>query len=118
MLIIKCTINPQIIIPVSIGQDCSAFSFNLIIWLKLKGVDFDEEQTISEPELLEIMEIREAGEEAADSQALTEIQIQKLKHWAECFARAFQDQNFEEAKSSIHRMTYYERVNKEIVKML
>ncbi|CAM8991099.1 unnamed protein product [Rhodiola kirilowii] len=67
------------------------------------------------------MEIREAGEEAADSQALTEIQIQmqeKLKHWAECFARAFQDQNFEEAKSSIHRMTYYERVNKEIVKML
>ncbi|CAM8987486.1 unnamed protein product [Rhodiola kirilowii] len=86
--------------------------------LKLKGVDFDEEQTISEPELLEIMEIREAGEEAADSQALTEIQIQKLKHWAECFARAFQDQNFEEAKSSIHRMTYYERVNKEIVKML
>ncbi|CAM8991102.1 unnamed protein product [Rhodiola kirilowii] len=68
-----------------------------------------------------IMEIREAVEEAADSQALTEIQIQmqeKLKHWAECFARAFQDRNFEEAKSSIHRMTYYERVNKEIVKML
>ncbi|CAM8987493.1 unnamed protein product [Rhodiola kirilowii] len=93
-----------------------------IYMLKLKGVDVDEEQTISEPELLgEIMEIREAVEEATDSQALTEIQIQmkeKLKHWAECFARAFQDQNFEVAKSSIQRMTYYERVNKEIVKRL
>ncbi|CAM8994349.1 unnamed protein product [Rhodiola kirilowii] len=83
-----------------------------IYMLKLKGIDVDEEQTISEPELLgEIMDIREAVEEAVDSQALTEIQIQmqeKLKHWAECFARAFQDQNLEVAKSSIQRMTYYE----------
>ncbi|CAM8991101.1 unnamed protein product [Rhodiola kirilowii] len=64
-----------------------------IYLLKLKGVYVDQEQTISEPELLgEIMEIREA----VDYQALTEIQIQmqeKQKHWAECFARAFQDQN-------------------------
>ncbi|CAM8994348.1 unnamed protein product [Rhodiola kirilowii] len=48
-----------------------------IYMLKLKGIDVDEEQTISEPELLgEIMDIREAVEEAVDSQALTEIQIQ------------------------------------------
>uniref|UniRef100_A0A7N0ZRC7 J domain-containing protein n=1 Tax=Kalanchoe fedtschenkoi TaxID=63787 RepID=A0A7N0ZRC7_KALFE len=93
-----------------------------IYMLKLKGLDVDEEQTISEPELLgEIMEIREAVEEAADSQALTEIQIQiqeKLKHWAKSFSNAIRHQDFEEAKISIQRMTYYDRVNKEIVKRL
>lgn len=105
------------------------------------------------------MEIREAVEDASDSQSLTEIQIQvwhvsrnlankikwnngawvffyvlysvyscvyvipfqiqeKFTHWAKCFAIAYQHQNFEEAKSSIQRMTYYDRVNKEIVKKL
>lgn len=90
--------------------------------MRLEGVEVDEEKTVSEPELLaEIMEIREAVEEAADTQALNEIQAQmreKLKHWSKCFADAFQSKKYEEALTSIQRMTYYKRVNEEIVKKL
>ncbi|XP_058204410.1 iron-sulfur cluster co-chaperone protein HscB homolog [Rhododendron vialii] len=90
--------------------------------LKLEGVDVDEEETISEPELLaEILEIREAVEEAGDTQALSQIQIQikeKFQHSSESFATAFQSRKFEEARASIRRMTYYKRVNEEIVKKL
>ncbi|KAH7512272.1 iron-sulfur cluster co-chaperone protein HscB homolog [Ziziphus jujuba] len=90
--------------------------------LKLEGVDVDEEETISEPDLLaEIMEIREAVEEAADSQALKQLQSQmqeKLEHWSNLFAIAFRNRNFGDARKSIRRMTYYERVNEEIVKKL
>ncbi|XP_057506773.1 iron-sulfur cluster co-chaperone protein HscB homolog isoform X6 [Actinidia eriantha] len=67
--------------------------------LKLEGEDADEEKTISEPELL------------------TEMQ-DKLEHWSRSFATAFQSRNFEEARTSIQRMTYYKRVNEEIVKKL
>ncbi|KAE9465669.1 hypothetical protein C3L33_02423, partial [Rhododendron williamsianum] len=90
--------------------------------LKLEGVDVDEEETISEPELLaEILEIREAVEEAGDTQALSQIQTQikeKFQHSSESFATAFQSRKFEEARASIRRMTYYKRVNEEIVKKL
>ncbi|KAJ7971345.1 iron-sulfur cluster co-chaperone protein HscB, mitochondrial [Quillaja saponaria] len=90
--------------------------------LKLEGVEVDEEQTISEPQLLtEIMEIREAVEEACDSQVLNQILSQmqeKLKEWSDYFANAYQNGNFEEAKTSIRRMTYYDRVMEEIVKKL
>ncbi|KAK9921506.1 hypothetical protein M0R45_030015 [Rubus argutus] len=90
--------------------------------LKLDGVDIDEEETLSDFDLLtEIMEIREAVEEAPDSQALNQIQSlmqEKLKQWSNSFAKAFQSRNFEEAVKAIRRMTYYERVNEEIVKKL
>ncbi|BBH07548.1 DNAJ heat shock N-terminal domain-containing protein, partial [Prunus dulcis] len=90
--------------------------------LKLEGVDVDEEETLSESELLtEILEIREAVEEAADSQALVQIQSQmqeKLKHWSSSFANAFQSRNFDEALKAIRRMTYYQRVKETIVKKL
>ncbi|XP_076903856.1 iron-sulfur cluster co-chaperone protein HscB homolog [Bidens hawaiensis] len=93
-----------------------------IYLMRLEGVEVDEEQTVSEPELLgEIMEIREAVEEAADSQALKKIQSQmeeKLRHWSNCFANAFGSKNFDEAVKSIQRMTYYHRVNEEIVRKL
>ncbi|WCJ34154.1 hypothetical protein M5689_015475 [Euphorbia peplus] len=69
--------------------------------LKLEGVDVNEEETISEPQLLaEIMEIREAVEEAPDFTALTDIQTlmtEKLQHWSNSFANAFGRQKFEEA---------------------
>lgn len=42
----------------------------------------------------------------------------KLKHWSSVFAKAFQSRNFEEAKTSIQRMTYYERVIDEAKKKL
>lgn len=90
--------------------------------LKLEGVNVNEEETVSEPELLaEIMEIREAVEEAPDYQALKEIQSlmqEKLQNWSNSFASAFRDHKFEEAKNCIRRMTYYDRVNEEIVKRL
>ncbi|KAI7725794.1 hypothetical protein M8C21_013965 [Ambrosia artemisiifolia] len=93
-----------------------------IYLMRLEGVEVDEEQTVSEPELLgEIMEIREAVEEAADSQALNKIQSQmeeKLRHWSKSFAYAFGGKNYDEAIKSIQRMTYYHRVNEEIVKKL
>ncbi|KAM7465493.1 hypothetical protein LguiB_013055 [Lonicera macranthoides] len=90
--------------------------------MRLEGVEVDEEQTVSEPELLaEIMEIREAVEEAADTQTLNNIHAQmedKLRHWSNSFANAFQRQQYEEALTCIQRMTYYQRVNEEIVKKL
>ncbi|GAB4834145.1 hypothetical protein Ancab_032409 [Ancistrocladus abbreviatus] len=90
--------------------------------MKLQGVHVDEEQTVSDPELLgEIMEIRESVEEAADSQSLKQIQSQvqeKLTQWSNSFLSAFRSQSIEEAIDSIRRMTYYKRVNEEIVKRL
>ncbi|XP_008241094.1 PREDICTED: iron-sulfur cluster co-chaperone protein HscB, mitochondrial [Prunus mume] len=90
--------------------------------LKLEGVDVDEEETLSESELLtEILEIREAVEEAADAQALVQIQSQmqeKMKHWSNSFANAFRSRNFDEALKAIRRMTYYQRVKETIVKKL
>ncbi|KAK7392721.1 hypothetical protein VNO78_21167 [Psophocarpus tetragonolobus] len=85
-----------------------------IYLLKLYGVEIDEEQTISDPELLaEILEIREEVEEASNSEALNRILSQmqeKLQNWSNVFGHAFQSQNFEEAKLAIRRMTYYSRV--------
>ncbi|XP_022935463.1 uncharacterized protein LOC111442330 [Cucurbita moschata] len=90
--------------------------------LKLEGLDVNEEDTISEPELLnEIMEIREAVEDASGSQELNQIQSQmqeKLNHWSNTFAKALRNRNFDDAISSIQRMTYYERVKEEITKKL
>ncbi|KAJ4830949.1 hypothetical protein Tsubulata_031143 [Turnera subulata] len=90
--------------------------------MKIQGVDVDEEETISEPELLaEIMEIREAVEEAPNSKALNELKDlmqKKLQLWSDSFANAFQSQKFEEAINCIRRMKYYSRVNEEIVKRL
>ncbi|KAL1331807.1 iron-sulfur cluster co-chaperone protein HscB, mitochondrial [Arachis ipaensis] len=93
-----------------------------IYMMKLDGLEVDEEQTISDPELLaEIMEIREAVEEATESESLKKIlsrMEENLKSWSNTFATAFQSRNFEEAKDSIRRMTYYSRVIDEVVKKL
>ncbi|KAI5438293.1 hypothetical protein KIW84_024145 [Lathyrus oleraceus] len=93
-----------------------------IYMLKLKGVEIDEEQTISDPELLaEIMEIREEVEEATNSEALNHIRSQmqeKLQNWSNVFADAFKRRDFEEAKNVIRRMTYYSRVIEEVMKKL
>ncbi|CAI9289708.1 unnamed protein product [Lactuca saligna] len=90
--------------------------------MRLEGVEVDEEQTVSEPELLgEIMEIREAVEDANDSRALNQIQSkmdEKLSHWYNSFANAFQSKEYDDAIKSIQRMTYYQRVKEEIVKKL
>ncbi|KAK3446938.1 hypothetical protein EUGRSUZ_A02558 [Eucalyptus grandis] len=90
--------------------------------LKLEGVNVDEEETVSEPELLtEILEIREAVDEAADSQALRQIQSQmedKLRHWYNSFASSLHARKFEDAQTCVRRMKYYTRVNEEITKKL
>nr|GMC95321.1 iron-sulfur cluster co-chaperone protein HscB, mitochondrial-like [Ipomoea batatas] len=89
---------------------------------KLEGWDIDEEERILDPELLaEIMEIREAIEEAGDSQALKHIQAQiqeEFEEWSKSFAIAFENKDGEEAVSCIRRMTYYKRANEEIIKKL
>ncbi|XP_029130214.1 iron-sulfur cluster co-chaperone protein HscB homolog [Cajanus cajan] len=93
-----------------------------IYLMKLYGVEIDEEQTISDPELLaEIMDIREAVEEASTPEALNLILSQmheKMQNWSNAFSHAFQSQSFEEAKLAIRRMTYYTRVIDEVVKKL
>ncbi|QCE05297.1 iron-sulfur cluster co-chaperone protein HscB, mitochondrial [Vigna unguiculata] len=93
-----------------------------IYLLKLNGVEIDEEQTISDPELLaEILEIREAVEEATNAEALNCILSQmqeKLQICSNTLGHAFQNQNFEEAKLAIRRMTYYSRVIDEVIKKL
>ncbi|CAA0813271.1 DNAJ heat shock N-terminal domain-containing protein [Striga hermonthica] len=88
--------------------------------LKLEGVLVDEEERITDPELLaEIMELREAVDEADDTRALNEIQSQlreKVVHLIDSFEDAYQNKNFEDALASVRRMTYYRRASEEIVK--
>ncbi|KAL8517591.1 hypothetical protein ACS0TY_015736 [Phlomoides rotata] len=93
-----------------------------IYLVKLEGVPVDEEERITDPELLaEVMELREAVDEAEDTEALKQIQAQlqdKLLFWANSFEDACLRKNFEHALASIRRMTYYKRTNEEIVKKL
>lgn len=90
--------------------------------MKLQGVHVDEEQTVLDPTLLaEVMETREAVEEASDSQELKQIQSQvedKLKSCSDSFLAAFESKDTEAALDSIRRMTYYIRAIEEIVKKL
>ncbi|KAL3642783.1 hypothetical protein CASFOL_013598 [Castilleja foliolosa] len=91
-----------------------------IYMVKLEGVLVDEEERITDPELLaEIMELREAVDEADDTQSLNEIQAQlqeKLQYWSNAFGDAYLNKNYEDTLASIRRMTYYRRANEEIVK--
>ncbi|KAI3991345.1 hypothetical protein MKX01_034664 [Papaver californicum] len=93
-----------------------------IYLLGLEGIHVDEERTVSDPELLaEILDIREAVDEASNSQSLKQIQGQvqeKLEVWSKSFESAFNKKKFEDAVTSIQRMTYYDRINDEIVKKL
>lgn len=90
--------------------------------LKLEGVHVDEEEKIDDVELLtEMLELRETVDEAADSQALKQIQGQiqgKYEQSSISFADALQSRKYEEALAAIRRMTYYKRANEEIVKKL
>ncbi|KAK2651747.1 hypothetical protein Ddye_011603 [Dipteronia dyeriana] len=90
--------------------------------LKLEGIEVNEEETVSEPELLtEIMEIREAVEDATESKALNEILSpvqEKLIQWSKSFANAFRSRKFNESLTCIRRRTFYDRVNKEIITKL
>ncbi|KAI3882343.1 hypothetical protein MKX03_018571 [Papaver bracteatum] len=100
-----------------------------IYLLGLEGVHVDEERTVSDPEMLaEILDIREAVDEASNSQSLKQIQGQvqeKLEIWSNSFGSsighnrsAFDKKEFEDAVTSIQRMTYHDRINEEIVKKL
>lgn len=42
----------------------------------------------------------------------------KLSHWSDTFGNAFGSKKYDEALKAIQRMTYYHRVNEEIVKKL
>ncbi|PIN00113.1 Mitochondrial J-type chaperone [Handroanthus impetiginosus] len=90
--------------------------------VKLEGVLVDEEERITDPELLaEVMELREAVDESEDTKALNEIQAQlqdKLQYWSNSFNDAYLSKNYEDALASIRRMTYYKRASEEIVKKL
>ncbi|CAH2073940.1 unnamed protein product, partial [Thlaspi arvense] len=90
--------------------------------MKLNGIHINEEETLTDPELLmEIMELREAIAEANDSNALNQIRSQvqdKLKQSSDSFVEAFESQRFDEAVKCIQRMTYYDRACEEIVKKL
>ncbi|XP_073134340.1 iron-sulfur cluster co-chaperone protein HscB homolog [Henckelia pumila] len=93
-----------------------------IYMMKLEGSIVDEEERITDLELLaEIMELREAVEEAEGTEALIQLQAQlqeKLQYWSNSFEDAFRSTQYEDALSSIRRMTYYKRANEEIIKKL
>ncbi|KAJ1276954.1 hypothetical protein BS78_05G256300 [Paspalum vaginatum] len=90
--------------------------------LKLEGIHVDEEKTINDPELLmEMMELREAVNDASDSQTLEKIQSQikgKLETWSASFHEAFNQKDFDRAVEATQRMRYYERAVEETVKKL
>ncbi|XP_008787809.2 iron-sulfur cluster co-chaperone protein HscB homolog isoform X1 [Phoenix dactylifera] len=90
--------------------------------MRLEGVHVDEEKTVMDPDLLaEMMDIREAVEEASDSHALKQLQTQierKFEAWANSFREAFKRKNFDDAINSIQRMRYYDRAIEEIIKKL
>ncbi|KAL5715302.1 hypothetical protein ACHQM5_017138 [Ranunculus cassubicifolius] len=86
--------------------------------LRLEGVQVDEEKTVSEPELLmEMMEFREAVEDAGNPQTLKQVQ-EKMDTWCQSFKKAFEKKKFGDAILAIQRMTYYHKINEEIVKKL
>ncbi|KAK9109111.1 hypothetical protein Sjap_017171 [Stephania japonica] len=70
-----------------------------IYLMQLEGAHVDEEQTVSDPELL--AEVKGS-----------------LDHWSKSFENAFKKRKFEEAITSIQRMTYYSRINEEIMRKL
>ncbi|KAK8942905.1 hypothetical protein KSP39_PZI009072 [Platanthera zijinensis] len=90
--------------------------------LQLAGILVDEENTIGDPELLaEMMDVREAIEEASDQKTLKEIQSQirrKHQEWSKSFKDAFDKRDFDFAIIATQRMRYYERAIEEIVKKL
>lgn len=90
--------------------------------MQLEGVHVDEEQTIMDPDLLaEIMDIREAVEEASDSETLNQIQVQlqrKFEVSVNSFEEAFKRKDLDDAINSIQKMRYYDRAIQEIVKKL
>ncbi|KAJ4788491.1 hypothetical protein LUZ62_039737 [Rhynchospora pubera] len=90
--------------------------------LKLEQIHVDEEKTVSDPDLLmEMLEMREAVEEAKDTQSLKEIQSKvkkKLDSWSNSFKEAFNKQDFDSAVNCTQRMKYYERALEEITKKL
>uniref|UniRef100_A0A0E0RH03 J domain-containing protein n=1 Tax=Oryza rufipogon TaxID=4529 RepID=A0A0E0RH03_ORYRU len=90
--------------------------------LQLEGIPIDEEKTITDPELLmEMMEIREAVNDANDSQTLEKIQSQikrKLETWSHSFQEAFERRDFDRAVKATQRMRYYERAVEETIKKL
>ncbi|CAL9129744.1 unnamed protein product [Musa textilis] len=93
-----------------------------IYLLKLEGVHVDEEKTITDPDLLaEMMDIREAVEEANDSHALNQIQTQVEEKFEKCsrsFEQVFKMHDFDNAIAAIERMRYYDRALEEITKKL
>ncbi|KAL0904030.1 hypothetical protein M5K25_026101 [Dendrobium thyrsiflorum] len=94
----------------------------LYLVLQLAGIFVDEEKTVMDPELLsEMMDVREAVEEASDPKVLMEIQHQierKHEDWSNSFREAFNKQDFDSAISATQKMRYYERAIEEIVKKL
>ncbi|XP_022857807.1 iron-sulfur cluster co-chaperone protein HscB, mitochondrial-like [Olea europaea var. sylvestris] len=90
--------------------------------LKLENVVVNEEERITDPELLaEILELREAVEEAKGTPALNQIKVQiqeKMQYWCNSFEDAFLNKKYDDAIGSIERITYYKRAKEEIVKKL
>jgi molecular chaperone HscB len=90
--------------------------------LKLEGIKVDKEKTIDHPELLmEMMEIREAVNDATDFKTLEKIQSQiktKLETWSDYFQESFDKSDFNGAVEATQRMRYYERAMEETVKKL
>ncbi|CAI9760902.1 unnamed protein product [Fraxinus pennsylvanica] len=90
--------------------------------LKLENVVVDEEERITDPELLaEILELREAVEDAEDTQALNQIKAQiqeKMQYWCNSFEDAFLNKKYDDALGSIQRITYYKSAKEELVKKL
>ncbi|XP_078429746.1 DNAJ heat shock N-terminal domain-containing protein [Wolffia australiana] len=93
-----------------------------IYMLQLEGLQVEDEGTITDPDLLsEVMEIREAVEEAEDSQTLNQIKStseEKMELWSTFFGGAFKNRQFKDAAMAIQRMTYYQRAVEEIIKKL
>jgi molecular chaperone HscB len=90
--------------------------------LQLQGIHVDEEGTVTDPELLmEIMEVRESVEDANNADTLETLQSKiqaKLEECRTSFSAAYERHDFSSAVSSVQKMSYYERVNEEIIKKL
>ncbi|XP_042433852.1 iron-sulfur cluster co-chaperone protein HscB homolog [Zingiber officinale] len=93
-----------------------------IYLLKLGGKHVDEEKTITDPEMLaEMLEMREAVDEAHDSLTLKKIKAEveeKFETYSRSFSQAFTSGDFDDAIASIERMRYYDRAIEEIRKKL
>ncbi|KAI8367534.1 HSCB C-terminal oligomerization domain-containing protein, partial [Radiomyces spectabilis] len=87
--------------------------------LAMRGVEVEESESLHNPELLmEVMEVREALEEAANDEEVEQIKQEndvKLQETAQHLSQAFNNNDYDVAKDYMIQLQYWENIRQAIV---